>query len=619
MVSGSSGDLAKLFRNEGVKHPGVLAKDAPSATATIMAREVVQNSWDAANDLRRQLEALDEPWPEFSIEFRFRRLEGSAKTELVGRLDLHGLAAHLDGPARHDLGLGDADCLDHLDDDVPLVVLEVRESGGSGMYGPFEGAKSKLYLALISLGYTAKHEGAGGSFGFGKAGLIRASKIRSLMAYTCFREGADDPDVTRRLLGMTYWGQHELAGESYNGFSRFGREVTGGRVPFANEAADVAASSLGLELRSATNAADLGSSFLLVDPVVDADDLVQAITRNWWPALMDRLFVVKVVDAEGKVHVPRPRSDKSLQPFIRGYELAVTPQDNSIAHEYSKKLAKTYATGSARSTGQIGLVAALDGWSYPNEMVADDDEDAATGHRSLVALVRGPRMVVEYLEVGAHPPFVRGAFVADEEVDDLLRQSEPMAHDAWQTRVEVEGIDAAAPKVAEAVIKNIKEAVRDFKKRVKPPLPKEDDIRLPILQDLMRKLIAGKGPVPPPPPPPETRQLSVSVTQDLSSTSEGDVVLDAVVEVALSGYVTDESADVVFDVHYRFVEDGRTGQECPATVVAPSGFTQLPDGSFAGRLGHSPVEFTLSTAPYSSEWTGRLVADGRIVDGGDEG
>lgn len=618
MVSGSSGDLAKLFRNEGVKHPGVLAANAPTATATIMAREVIQNSWDAANDLRRQMEAEDRDWPDFAIEFRFRSLQGEQKAQLVERLDLAGLRAHLDGPERHNLGLGDADCLDHLDDDEPLRLLEVCESGGSGMYGPFTSARSKLYLALISLGYTVKHDGAGGSFGFGKAGLIRASKIRSLIAYTCFTERDDDVDVTRRLLGMTYWGQHECGGEAYNGFARYGREHGSGRIPFVNETADVIAESIGLTRRSAEVPGDLGSSFLLIDPVVDAADLTQAIARNWWPALMDRAFVVKVVDADGTVSVPRPRTDGVLKPFIRGYELAVTPQDNAIAHEYSKKLPRTHAkAGTSLATGSIGLVAKLDGWSYPNEVVGDDD-DPGVGHRSLVALVRGPRMVVEYLEVGTHPPFVRGAFVADEEVDDLLRQSEPMAHDAWQTKVEVEGIDAAAPKVAEAVITNIKAAVRDFRKRVKPPLPKEDDIRLPMLQELMRKLLAGKGPTTPPPPPPETRLLSVNVEQDLRAASDDEVYLRAKVSVALSDHVEAERAKVQVDLRYRFVEDHRTGEECPVTIEPPAGFELQDDGSYIGSLGHQQARFVLTTEPYSSNWTGRLVADGKIIGEVDE-
>lgn len=88
------------------------------------------------------------------------------------------------------------------------------------MYGPFIQARStKLFLALISVGYTVKAVGSGGSYGYGKAGLITASATRTVLAYTCFREQADDPGVTRRLLGMTYWGQHEVV-NSFTGFAR---------------------------------------------------------------------------------------------------------------------------------------------------------------------------------------------------------------------------------------------------------------------------------------------------------------------------------------------------------------------------------------------------------------
>lgn len=615
-VSGSSGDLAKLFRNEGVKHPGLLAAGAPSATATVMAREVIQNSWDAANDLRSQLEKVGEPFPEFEITFRYRNLEGAEKAQLVTNLDLAALSGHVTPGNRRALGLADSDCLDHLNDDVPLRVLQIEERGASGMYGPFEGAKSKLYLALISLGYTVKHEGAGGSFGFGKAGLIRGSAIRSLLAYTCFREKDDDLGITTRLLGMTYWGQHDLNGQAYNGFARFGNSIDDYTIPFENEAADEMAGRFGISTRSSNNADELGSTFLLLDPVVQAEELCTAIARNWWPALMDRAFVARVVTAEGEELVPRPKRDPVLERFLRGYELAVTPQDNSALSEYSKDLGKTTATGAALSIGSIGLVADLEGWSYPNE-VAVEAEDDVLSHRSLVALVRGPRMVVEYLEVGQRVPFVRGAFVASEEIDDLLRQSEPMAHDAWQTDAGEEGIDPASPKVAAAVLRKSREAVADFRKRLRPPVPREEDIRLPLLQDLFRKLLDGAAPGPPSPPPlGEKRLISIRVKQELEpAETVGMVRAAATVGYALSPNFDGEAANVALTIEYRFVEDGRSGEQCAVDVVAPQGFTRTTDaGKFVGRLTREPVDFQLTTHAYSGEWTGRLVATSEILE-----
>lgn len=49
-----SGDISKLFRNDPVKTPGVLTVNAPPSEASVLAREVIQNSWDSA------LEAQDD-------------------------------------------------------------------------------------------------------------------------------------------------------------------------------------------------------------------------------------------------------------------------------------------------------------------------------------------------------------------------------------------------------------------------------------------------------------------------------------------------------------------------------------------------------------------------------
>ena len=65
-----SGDIGKLFRNDEVKTPGVLAQDAPPSAAAVMAREVIQNSWDAADEAR----TLSPPPPSFRSSLRSARL-----------------------------------------------------------------------------------------------------------------------------------------------------------------------------------------------------------------------------------------------------------------------------------------------------------------------------------------------------------------------------------------------------------------------------------------------------------------------------------------------------------------------------------------------------------------
>ena len=129
----------------------------------IDAREVIQNSSDAASELAAE---LGEDAPDFEIAFDFDQMEGGEKASFIETLDLGSIAARGTNPSdpmwRSKLGLDDDDVLDHLNDSSPLRVLKVIERGTTGMHGPFIGAKSKMYLALISLGYTAKGDGSGG-------------------------------------------------------------------------------------------------------------------------------------------------------------------------------------------------------------------------------------------------------------------------------------------------------------------------------------------------------------------------------------------------------------------------------------------------------------------------
>jgi hypothetical protein len=62
-------------------------------------------------------------------------------------------------------------------------------------------------------------------------------------------------------------------------------------------------------------------------------------------------------------------------------------------------------------------------------------------------------------------------------------------------------------------------------------------------------------------------------------------------------------------IEYRFVEDGRIGTEhCPLTITAPSGFMEVREGVFLGRLDNSPATFAILSSPYSADWTARLSA-----------
>lgn len=606
--SGSSGDLAKLFKNEAVQSPGVFAEGAPTEAATLMAREVIQNSVDAATELADE---LGDDAPEFEISFEFDEVAGDDKAQLVESLDLSEVAArgtnHTDLKWRSKLGLDADDLLDHLHDSAPMRTLRITESGTTGMYGPFKGGKSKMFLALISLGLTAKAEGSGGSYGYGKAGLIRGSAIRMVIAYTAFREQPDEPGVTRRLLGMTYWGQHEIDEVSFTGFGRFGERQNNGAVrPFENDEADRVAETLGLGVRDPEFAEELGTTFLLIEPTIGADDLSTAIARNWWPALEDGRMTVTVT-AGDKASVPRPMKDPVLRTFVDAYHLATTDQDNAKPNQYRQAFRRVNVDDTFYTLGGLGLVAEPGGWSYESDAA---DEDGEVSHRSLVALVRGPRMVVEYHDAGRARPFVRGVFVADDEVDELLRQTEPKAHDSWQTGEPELGTEPAATLVADTVIRRVRDHVRRFRNQLRPASRPAEDVRLPELERLFGRIFSATGGERSGPPAVE-RPFSIVVDERIEAAGDGLIRLHGSVGFALSEHHEEDEADVEVMVSYRFVEDGGNGEEATLQIVSPSGFEMIEERpyTFRGRLDRERSTFTFTSSPYPADWSGRLKSD----------
>jgi hypothetical protein len=613
--SGSSGDLAKIFRHEPIKYPGVLAANAPSGDASILAREVIQNSWDAARSRRRTTDEDD--ISDFEIEFQFNQhidAEREVLVEAFGLTELAERAAKL-GPFQ--LGLGDATRLPRIQAGGPVKTLQIAESGTTGMDGPWRGNESKLFLALVSLGFTQKESGAGGAYGYGKAGLIRGSAIRTLLAYTCFREREDDSGVTRRLLAMTYWGPHQIDDMAFTGFARSGAGRQGSKIkPYENGSADRLARRLGLDVRNPDDPEQLGTTFLLVEPTVAPDDLARAIECNWWPALMDPTFGTKVIDYDGRPIHPRPKSDPVLRSFMRAHEVAVVPQDNSVATEKKTALHRWKSSSGEYKLGAVGFVADPTDWSYP-ATEADIDDGEADHQRSLVALVRSPQMVVQYLDVGGAAPVVRGVFVADDDIDDLLRQTEPKAHNSWDTEAGADGVHPDAPGAAKAVLERVKRSAADFRKALRPPTPDKRELRLPDLENLFSEVFAGSS---------QTDRFTATASQypveinvvnqrpELCPEDPDRIRLSAQVTYRLADHVESETEEALIRLRYKFVEDGRSGAECALKIVPPTGFEAVEGlpGAFRGPLRKQAMTFEVISGPYHPDWTGRLVAAGDL-------
>lgn len=631
--SGGAGDVAALFRAEGVETPGVLEIGAPAAEASLFSREAIQNSWDAAKEWERTCTKKGEKAHPFWIEFRFTEYRGFEKRRLVFGLGLDEHARQLDtarvakGSTRN-LGLASVDALDDLlDGEKPLRVLMMTEHGGLGMPGSWRTGDSRMLSALVRVGYTQKAEGAGGSYGYGKAGLIAASAIRTVVTYSAFAEDKSDPGITRRLLGVTYWKNHSIGNAKFTGWARLGKEVwttddEGGRhrsaSPFENKDADSAAAELGITVRNLSKPGDTGTTFMIIDPTINANDLRISIQRYWWPAMLDNSsgLRTKIIDFDGTEVIPSvPKDDPHLQPFVRGFELASRPQDTKSKEEARLDLG-TYTphNDGEYALGNLGLVANTQGWSFP-----DDNE---INHCTMIALVRGPRMVVNYQTFrGLGIPHIRGTFVADESIDDLLRQTEDKAHTKWET-TKLAGAHPSAHLIATQVNGRLRKAVTDFKNQFKPPAPRPGDLNLPILDELSRLMKGNK----PKPPKPEKRSVIIRLASPAHAVPSptGQLECRAAVEFGIADWVWDvtktDAVEVTVVLSVAYVEDENLGERLNLRVKSSrKTFAEQGSGNgrfvYVGELQRSEtVQFDIKTQPYEPDWTVRFTPTASITN-----
>lgn len=476
------------------------------------------------------------------------------------------------------------------------------------MYGSWEQGRSKLYEALCALGIGKDpRTGAGGSFGYGKAALIRGSALRIVIAYTCFRD-PEEPGVTRRLLGATYWGVHEVDGVRHLGMARWGN----GTRPLENEAADEAARRLGIRLRDPNSVADRGSTFLLVEPTVEPDALQTAVNRSWWPALEDRDlgFHVSITGADGAPYDLRPSVDGDLLPFVRAYRHAIST---------SKSLGRPvnfhkYPIGPKdRIWGHL-VLADNRRWSYPDRSESEDRDE------TLVAIMREPRMVVEYLRKRSghtQTPFLRGAFVAHSRVNESLAKTEPFGHDSWDHKGDA---PEEARRVAQTIKDQINTRILALQKKLKPPPPEPERPALPEFDKIMRRILGGRGRSTPPPHPPRTVRI-FDIEHQPESVGAGQIRTVGSARFRLTEHVlrNQTTAHVQVAVRFFLLEDeGSRGDTHPVTVTPPEGFVVEDENdegqSCLGSLtGEEIRRFTFETEPYDAEWTGRIAVAAGIV------
>lgn len=585
-ADGSS--LSKLFRG------GALSDTA------LLAREALQNSTDAARAF-----AAKHPEASFRVVFRFEHLYGEEKEVAVEALDLRRLAERRAAYAKDPLQPGNA--LDSLDDPkVALALLYVEDYATHGLSGSINiGKRSHLFKAMYYIGASDKAADSGGSYGFGKSALLRASRTQSVIAHSAFEPLGTDP-VTSRLVGFTWWPDLQEGDQLWNGrlsFSDHHEQGAGMHVatPFEDERANQVAESLGFRPRDPNDVNELGSSFLIIDPAVDPDALVREIERWWWPALEEHRLDVEIVLPSGEVKIPKPATNPFVTQFLRAFRIATRldlPGDANSERLASEEWRDRSGFG-GKDLGALALVVA-----DPSMDEQVDEFDPGP----LVALVRGPRMVISYLEFQRRRVPLRGVFIASEKIDGLLRDTEPSSHDRW-TDNDSGDLPAEATETARTVLRKIKDSVRRMANDITPSPPKSNR-SLAHFARLMSGFLGDKrGPSSPPKSAGEKIELHFPDGRPTPEVvTDDDVRLTTKFSVGVADDAPADQCDVSIGCALYIHEDGSQSQSTWPVRVRPvetgTGFTETDNGEWSGTISRgTKIVFEVDSDTYPNLWT----------------
>lgn len=566
--------------------------------AAVLAREAIQNSVDARATGESKV----------AVDFVSKALSGKDKAAFVKAAGL----STIDSRASQ-LDLKQPNCLAKLKDGKnSLNLLFVNDYNTTGLAGDPSNADSKFFRFLLSLGDGGKEHdehGTGGSYGFGKSVYSSNSGILTIFAYS--RTVDDSGKPLSLLFGCGYFRKHKHEGEQFTGRAWFGQDVSPAHVhaqqivtPLRGAEADAKAAELGFDARSAEQ---LGTSVLIVDAVVDTGEILRGVEDWWWPRLLANQLDVKVVDAAGTKAFPRPRKRPDLQPFLDAYDVAIgkSPPNNKTDFRRPFNKFDNIAIGNA---GFKVLEK-----TEKDEFVVDD------ARLDSVALVRSPLMVVAYHRAwNVATPAMAGTFVADGEIDDILRAAEPPAHDRWdpdarRLQDETGRNRAIVKRVLDAVRRNLK-GCQNTASPPPPPRPK----RLTLLERTLASFLTPTKKGTKPGAEPSAAPIHLTYDQEPRAEAAGDKLrLTAKFSVRLKSDEDVETLPARVRVTCPIIEDGQVGDAIALIITTSTTIIEDPDKPGWQRfdLGNAAVKFECVSETYDPLWTVRFVPEVEPVGG----
>jgi hypothetical protein len=449
---------------------------------SILIRETVQNSWDAR--------ISDSTTVHFSI---------TGRTLTATQLDFLCHTVLAEEPEQLNLHK----VLSSIASDG-LQVLTISDRGTTGLNGPMradapndETGSRNFVNFLYNVGQSKDQQLSGGTYGYGKSILYRASQLHTICVYTrCFANGC----LQSRFMVAALQPPAEKTSSNSTGRHWWGYKNNQDKIlePVIGMAADELALGLGMPQFKED---DTGTSCMVLLPVLGDCSLysvMQSISQSllwyFWPKMLSNSdgkvpMHFSVYHEENLVPIPDPCDYSPLNGFVETMSLLKTSSADT-----QDSLSRVVSITSQRPKRRLGRLALT---RFPMQERRNQDSGESefvlpvpnVSHH--VALMRNAELVVKYLE-GDRLPISHleyaGVFITDTEVDASFAKAEPPTHDDWNIKSMTEKQDKVLVNVA---LREIQKELKDF---VTPQtMTGRDEALLPLgtFADLLGRMFSG--------------------------------------------------------------------------------------------------------------------------------
>lgn len=479
------------------------------------------------------------------------------------------------------------DFKDYVSGKQQLDLVTVRDQNTVGLGGSIEGDDDKDHFArlVLGLGQSDKVEG-GGSFGFGKTVFSKLSKIHLVLYYSHFKPTIRTNGCSARFMAV--WLLRKNIAKKFSGFGFFGKQSgdDGESLPFEDEEAHAMAEMCGLNRHTE---GDYGTTVAVVDCPIVCEHVKFAIERYWWPSLIDKNLSVRLIEKKQSTTVSGDKLDVSL--VDNGSRLSINPSHNPMVLPYMEmhqsirdnagkhegiKIDPPFRKMHGKKLGQVATRkldrAALDGMrEYIVKLGLSSDENPMP--LGGIAKMRTPGMVVSYEGETAEDleAILAGVFVADDEIDRILRSAEPPTHNKWDS-AEKERISEAARdlgltedqavEIVASVNKRINNKIIDGRKEPPPP---SKNARLGLLEQYLSDLLNIGGTTIKPKTDP--RPFSINIIPSNEVTADGKRLDTATITLTLKRDYSGPPLHCKIEVEGKVLEGPRTSSGHAVTTT----------------------------------------------------